>query len=36
MIRSRSSILSELEAEGEILIQGAYYEVATGWVEFLE
>ena len=36
MIRSRSSILSELEAAGEILIQGAYYEVATGWVEFLE
>ena len=36
MIRSRSSILSELEAAREILIQGAYYEVATGWVEFLE
>ncbi len=36
MIRSRSSILSELEAAGELLIQGAYYEVATGWVEFFE
>ena len=36
MIRSRSSILAELETTGDILIQGAYYEVATGWVEFFE
>ena len=36
MIREKSAILSELESQGEIMIQAAYYEVATGLVEFFE
>ena len=36
MIRDKSAILAELEAEGEILIQAAYYQVATGEVEFID
>ncbi|MEE2781595.1 MAG: carbonic anhydrase, partial [Planctomycetota bacterium] len=34
-IREKSAILAELESEGEILIQAAYYQVASGEVEFL-
>ena len=34
-IREKSAILAELENEGEILIQAAYYQVASGEVEFL-
>jgi hypothetical protein len=36
MIRNKSSLLAELEAQGEILIKAAYYEVATGLVEFID
>ncbi len=36
MIREKSAILSELESQGVIMIQAAYYEVATGLVEFFE
>ena len=36
MIREKSAILAELEAEGEIIIQAAYYQVATGEVEFID
>ena len=34
-IREKSAILAELESEGEILIQAASYQVASGEVEFL-
>jgi carbonic anhydrase len=35
-IRNESKILKEMEQAGEILIQGAMYDVATGKVRFLE
>ena len=35
MIRSKSPILKEMEAKGEIKIVGAYYDLRTGIVEFL-
>lgn len=35
LIRSQSQILRDLEAKGQIKIQGALYNVATGKVEFL-
>ncbi len=34
-IRSRSPVLAEMEAEGEIALAGAMYDVATGEVRFL-
>ncbi|MDT8346525.1 MAG: carbonic anhydrase family protein [Flavobacteriaceae bacterium] len=34
-IRSRSSILNDLEQQGEIIIAGAMYDVASGEVDFL-
>lgn len=34
-IRSRSSILKELEQKGDIIIAGAMYDVASGEVDFL-
>ncbi len=35
-VRTRSSILSELESEEKIAIVGAYYDVSTGEIEFYE
>ena len=35
-IREKSAILAELEEQGEILIKAAYYQVASGKVEFLD
>jgi carbonic anhydrase len=35
-IRKRSSILSEMEEQGQIKITGALYEMDTGRVAFLD
>ena len=35
-IRKESSLLASMEADGEILIAGAMYDVATGRVRFLD
>ena len=35
-IRNESSLLASMEAEGEIRISGAMYDVATGRVRFLD
>ncbi len=35
-IRERSPVLAELEAQGDIAVVGAMYDVATGAVEFLD
>ena len=35
-LRSESDILREMEEKGEILIKGAWYDIASGAVEFLD
>ena len=35
-LRSESDILREMEEKGEILIKGAWYDIASGTVEFLD